>query len=140
MSAASADVCSDACFTRDTDLLIRREDLEGVRAATRARGFVLEVGPIPFDAGGPREREIYRVSKVEPGELLSIDLLLVNAFLQPVWDEREVYEWEGRQVQIVSADGLARMKRLAGRDQDLVDLKHLGYPADAKDGGDEPVD
>jgi len=57
--------------------------------------------------------------------------------LQPVWDDRDVFEWQGRQVQIVSAEGLARMKRLAGRDQDLLDLKQLGLGSDDTDEDDE---
>lgn len=60
-------------FTKDIDLLIRAEDLGQVRAAARDIGFALEAGPIPFDSGGPRAREIFRVSKVEQGELLTID-------------------------------------------------------------------
>jgi hypothetical protein len=39
-------------------------------------------------------------------------------------------EWEGRRVSIVSRDGLALMKSLAGRDQDLTDLKQLGIRVD----------
>ena len=74
---------------------------------------------------------------MEAGELLTLDLLLVNPVLQRVWEEREVYEWQGRQVQIVSAAGLARMKRLAGRDQDLLDLKKLGFTVDVGEGDDE---
>lgn len=38
--------------------------------------------------------------------------------------------WEGRHVSIVPRDGLAQMKTLAGRDQDLTDLKQLGIRVD----------
>ena len=34
-------------------------------------------------------------------------------------------EWEGRRVPVVSVGGLIRMKRVAGRPQDLVDIENL---------------
>lgn len=44
---------------------------------------------------------------------------------------------ENRLIQVVSAAGLAQMKRLAARDQDWMDLKKLGYddagPTDRQD-------
>ena len=49
------------------------------------------------------------------------------AELQVVWADREVFEWEGRPITVVSAGGLATMKRMAGRTQDLLDLEKLGY-------------
>jgi hypothetical protein len=114
-----------ARFTRDIDLLVRAEDLSAVKRALAPIGFKLEAGPIPFDAGTPRERVIHRVSKVDGEDLLTIDLLILPSVLAEVWRTREVYDWEGRRVFIVSAGGLAQMKRLAGRGQDLVDLAQL---------------
>lgn len=113
-------------FTKDIDLLVRAEDLDEVKRAIRPLGFTLPAQPLPFDAGRPTERKIHRVSKVREGELLTVDLLLVNPPLEAVWEDREVFEWKGRQVQLVSRGGLATMKRMAGRDQDLLDLKKLG--------------
>ena len=55
-----------------------------------------------------------------------LDLILVSPILEPAWQSRTIVEWEGRRVSIVSRDGLALMKTLAGRDQDLTDLKQLG--------------
>lgn len=121
-------------FTKDIDLLVREEELERVKQAIKPLGFGLEAAPMPFDADGPTERVIHRVSKVEEGEILTLDLLLVNPALEEVWEDRVVYEWKGRRVRIVSIDGLARMKRMAGRDQDLLDLKKLGF-SDEEDQG-----
>jgi hypothetical protein len=117
-------------FTKDIDLLVPREDLERIRQAVGTRGFTLSSGPMPFDVGGPGEREIHRITKVDRGEHLTLDLLLVSPTLQSAWDQREIYEWQGRYVQIVSAEGLAHMKRLAKRDQDILDLKKLGFSDD----------
>ena len=38
----------------------------------------------------------------------------------------EVAPWKDREILVISRDGLIRMKRLAGRDQDRLDLKKLG--------------
>ena len=124
-------------FTKDIDVLIRSQDVDRVLDVVRDRGFVFDAGLIQFDAGGPHERTIQRVSKVQGQEILTLDLLIVNPLLQDVWDGREVFDWKGRRVQIVSADGLAQMKRLAGRDQDLLDLNQLGFTTEEEGGREE---
>ena len=42
-----------------------------------------------------------------------------------VWQDREAYEVEGFQVSVVSREGLIKMKRIAGRRQDLSDIESL---------------
>lgn len=118
-------------FTKDIDLLIRRRDVDRAADALETRGFVFRAGRVPFDVGGPHEREIFRISKIEPeGDTLTVDLLIVNDQIEDVWQTRETFEWRGREVFVVSAEGLAKMKRIAGRDQDLLDLKKLGFTTD----------
>jgi len=121
-------------FTKDIDILIRAEDLNEILKIIEERGFSIKEGLIPFDWGKPSQREIYRISKVEGRELLTLDLILVNKILQDVWDQRELFEWKNRQVQVVSPEGLIKMKRMAGRDQDLLDLKKLGFIDDEGSG------
>ena len=113
-------------FTKDIDLLVEKKDLEKIQSTLGERGFILKAGPIPFSAGTAQQREIYRISKIEGKELLTVDLLLVYPILQDVWEEREVFEWRGKHVQVVSLEGLGKMKLLSRRDQDLLDLKKLG--------------
>ncbi len=112
-------------FTKDIDLLVRKEDLEKVRKAAAKCGFTVEGGRLPFRLGKPDEQIIHRVSKVSGTEILTLDLLLVSPGLEEVWNSRGVFEWKGRQVRAVSRDGLAQMKRLAGRKQDLADIEQL---------------
>jgi hypothetical protein len=112
--------------TRDIDLLIRREALANVCSIAMDLGFTVTSGPIPFDIGTKEEREIHRVTKFEGTHFLTLDLLLVTPVLEPVWAEREAFEWRGRIIPVVSLEGLATMKRLAGRHQDLADLENLG--------------
>jgi hypothetical protein len=117
-------------FTKDIDLLIRQEDLERARAAVARRRFALEGGRVPFGIGGPHERVVHRISKVEGRDVLTLDLLIVSAVLDEVWKTREAFEWRGRNVTVVSTEGLRKMKRLAGRSQDLADLESLGLEED----------
>jgi hypothetical protein len=114
-------------FTKDIDVLIQAEDLDKVLKIIEGQGFTFLAGPLPFDVGKPNERVVHRVSKIEGAEVLTLDLVLVSPVFQDVWQQRELFEWQGRHVPIVSAHGLAKMKRLAGRDQDLLDLKQLGF-------------
>ncbi len=116
-----------ARFTRDIDILIRRDDIERVRALARKLEFDLEAGLIPFGKGTPKEREVFRVSKAAGPDVLSLDLVLVSPILEDVFASRVLVSWQQRTLQVVSRDGLAKMKRLAGRDQDRLDLKQLGF-------------
>lgn len=59
-------------------------------------------------------------------DYLTLDLLVVNDTLNEVWEVREAYDWHGAKIAVVSKAGLAAMKRIAGRDQDLLDLKKPG--------------
>ncbi|MBI3273090.1 MAG: nucleotidyltransferase family protein [Planctomycetes bacterium] len=111
--------------TRDIDLLVQRSDLPRLREILDGLGFSLEAGLIPFASGTAEEREHFRVSKVKGTELLTVDLLLVTPVFEDVWRTREAYQWNGKLVPTVSRKGLARMKRLAGRHQDLADLENL---------------
>jgi len=112
-------------LTRDIDLLIRAQDREAADAALTAAGFTLHGGMIPFDVGGPYERNVFRVSKRVGNDLLTVDLLLLPGFLQEVWDARETYELDGMALTVVSLAGLLVMKKVAGRHQDLSDIEHL---------------
>jgi hypothetical protein len=120
-------------FTKDIDLLVPADALDRLKTAVAALGYTEAAGPIPFDVGTPTEREIHRVSRIEPDGILTLDLLVVPSHLRDVWDTRRSFEWEGRRICAVSLEGLVQMKRLAGRRQDLLDIEKLdeaGGPSD----------
>jgi hypothetical protein len=117
-------------MTRDIDLLVQAEDLERLTEVIKAIGFTVPAGRIPFRLGQPTEQIVHRVNKIAGGQLLTLDLLIVPPFLADVWDGRITIQWQGRRVQIVSREGLVRMKRLAGRKQDIADLEKLEAPFD----------
>lgn len=112
-------------LTRDIDILIRPDDLPKAIDALAQSGFDIRGGLIPFDTGGTHERKIFRVSKIIADELLTIDLLLLPRFLEEVWRGREVYEVNGKGINVISRRGLIEMKKIAGRQQDLSDIENL---------------
>jgi len=71
--------------TTDIDLLVRRDDVEATLEVARARGFRVQALPTRFSDG----LEVRRSSKVDATVMLTLDLLLVNENLEPVWASRE---------------------------------------------------
>lgn len=116
--------------TQDIDILVKAEDLERILVQVEKAGFTLSAGIIPFDIGKKTERRVFRISKVYGEDLLTLDLILVSPFLEDVWDLRERYQLGGSEIQVVSRTGLKKMKKAAGRPQDLADLHELGLGED----------
>ena len=59
--------------------------IHGVLEVARARGFRVQALPMRFSDG----LEVRRSSKVDATVMLTLDLLLVNENLEPVWASRE---------------------------------------------------
>ncbi len=111
--------------TKDIDILITRDDLVRVLDAVRPLGYVFVALPMTFDAGSASERHVQRVSKLDAGAHLVLDLLIDEAaYAGLLADSVEVVLPRGP-IRVVSRDGLLRMKRLAGRPQDLADVERL---------------
>lgn len=107
--------------TTDIDLLVDPRDLEAALGVARARHFGIEALPMTFSDG----LEIRRVVKAEGTDLLTLDFLLVNVNLEPVWASRQRVLTERGEVWVVSRQGLIQMKAWAGREQDLADIRRL---------------
>jgi hypothetical protein len=107
--------------TMDIDLLILVEDFERVLRVARSNAFDIEGLPLHFDI------EIRRISKVDidTKELITLDLLLIQGEYQEIWDGRQKIRWREGETSVVSREGLIKMKSLAGRPQDLVDIEKL---------------
>jgi hypothetical protein len=112
-------------FTKDIDLLVRPSDVERILRVVRGLGYRVSAGSMTFHRGQRAETTIHRVSKFVGEEFLTLELVEVSPTLASVWRQRERHRWEGRVIQVVSAAGLARMKKAAGRKQDLADLEKL---------------
>jgi hypothetical protein len=110
--------------TIDIDLLILGVDLERAWSLANQHGYDVAGLPLHFADGAI---EIRRISKVdrESKRLFTLDFLLVTDQLQNVWAERQQVVWENGVTWVVSKSGLIEMKRISGRDQDVVDIKEL---------------
>jgi hypothetical protein len=89
-----------------------------------ARGSAVHALPMRFSDG----LEVRRSTKVEPPEMLTLDLLLVNENLEAVWASRERVSTARGDVWVVSRAGLIDMKVWAAREQDLADIRRLREP------------
>ena len=107
--------------TQDIDLLVRPEALARALEAADRRGFRLRALPMTFRDG----MELQRASKVEGGALLTVDFLLVNPNLEPVWASRQKLSMAGGALWVISRQALIQMKAAAGRPQDAVDIQRL---------------
>ncbi len=111
--------------TKDIDVLVAPEDLARAVDAIRPVGYTFAAFPMVFDEGTQRERHVQRVSKIVGHEHLVVDFLLARGALEGFLDDRvEVALPEGTFV-VVSRQTLIRMKRQAGRAQDLADIEKL---------------
>ncbi len=109
--------------TFDIDVLIRAESLENAYQVAAKQGYDIKGLDMSFKE---RAVEIRRVSKIDDdGEVLSLDLLLVTPQVEDVWESREQIDLQNRGFWIVSQAGLIRMKELAGRAKDLIDIERL---------------
>lgn len=111
--------------TRDIDLLVAEQDVERILELLRPEGWRFPAIPMTFDRGTPKERVVQRVSKIQGEQVLVLDLLVVGPAFRSAWEGRERIELADGGLWVVSRRGLAEMKRLAGRSQDLADLEHL---------------
>jgi hypothetical protein len=113
--------------TADIDLLIVAEDLQRALAAVKRVGFDIPARQMIFGLRSGKRREVKRVSKLDPqtNDLLPLDFLIVNDELIEVWTGRITVQAGPRKLTVVSRTGLATMKRIAGRGQDLVDVQKL---------------
>jgi len=122
--------------TIDIDLLISNHDVAAAKAAVIGAGFDVPARHMVFGLRSGKRREVQRLSKLGPeGEMLTVDLLLAGEELAEVFQTRISVPWQGRTIWVVTREGLATMKRLAGRPRDLADLAML--EGRAEDDGDE---
>lgn len=107
--------------TQDIDLLVRPESVDAVVATIEPLGFRFRALPMTFSDG----MRLQRVSKIEDGALLTLDLILVDQNLEPVWASRQKVDLDGVPIWVISRAALIQMKIAAGRPQDVADIQKL---------------
>lgn len=109
--------------TFDIDILIQPESLEESYKIAARFGYNIRGLDMSFKE---RAVEIRRVSKIDDdGEVLPLNFLLVTPKVEDVWETKEKLIWKDKTLWIVSCEGLIKMKTLAGRAKDLIDIERL---------------
>jgi hypothetical protein len=109
--------------TFDIDILIKDESLEKAYEIAARFGYDIRGLDISFKE---RAVEIRRVSKIDDeGEVLPLDFLIVTPQVEDVWTTRQKLVWQDKPLWIVSTEGLIKMKELAGRAKDLIDIDRI---------------
>lgn len=111
--------------TKDIDVLICEASLEVARKSLATIGYDLEAGVFKFDIGTAQETRLFRVSKADGPTMTTLDLMLVMPVLVEVWNDREMIVAFDTEIKVVSKAALIKMKKLAGRYQDLADIESL---------------
>lgn len=106
--------------TEDIDLLVPEAEVAAVEATARARGFTVATD-LRFVSG----LRIRRLTRLVGEDALVLDLLLVDATSEAVWQGRRRFALGDAEITVVGRAGLEAMKLAAGRDQDLVDVRRL---------------
>ena len=117
--------------TKAIDLLLPPAEVPRTLDLLRSLGYRFAALPMTFDEGTPKERHVQRVTKIDGGDHLILDLLVADASLASFLDGRQEIPLEEGALRVVSLPSLLQMKRLAGRPQDLADLAALEGLADA---------
>jgi hypothetical protein len=111
--------------TKDIDIVVSPADLTSALAAVAPLGYSLLAAPMVFGAGTPKERHVQRVTKIERGLHLTLDLLIAEAAYVGALDDVVDVEVAGNVITFVSRETLLRMKRMAGRPIDQIDIEKL---------------
>ena len=111
--------------TDDLDLLVRPEDIPRALEAVRPLGYAFAALPLVFDEGTPNERHVQRVTKVEGGQHLVLDLLHAAGPFADGLEGAVVVVLPGGALRLIRREALVAMKTLAGRNKDLADLEAL---------------
>ena len=108
--------------TRDIDLLVEADDVPRAEAALAAGGFTLPAVPMRFSDG----MVVHRVSKIRDGNLMTVDLLVVDRSSRAYFESRELRFLEtGDAIWVIGREALIAMKIAAGRPQDQADVIRL---------------
>jgi hypothetical protein len=96
-------------------------DVDRALEAVRPLGYAFPARRMPFSSGVTNQR----VTRIEAGESLTLDLVLADGALARTWASRTEVEALDRRLRVVTREGLMEMKALSGRLRDLADIERL---------------
>jgi hypothetical protein len=107
--------------TTDIDLLVPPDALDRILAVVSDIGYDEVALPMKFSDG----MRMQRVTKLAEGDAVTLDLILVDENLEPVFASRTAIDTRTGPIRVVSRDALIRMKLASGRTRDLADVERL---------------
>ena len=110
---------------KDIDFLIPSDEIEPAFDALKTAGFTLRAGSIPLGTVTPTPQRRFRATKAFEGRHLTVDLLEMTASYEPAWKSREIRNWNGRLLTVVSRQCPIEMKQLSTRLKDRADIEAL---------------
>ena len=119
-------------LTLDIDFLVPSNEMDQAIQAAESAGFDDVAGWIILPSNDNGIDRLFRINKIQHGDLLSLDLLEVNRAENPIFLDRESYEVEGRSVQLLSRASLIKMKLGSNRLKDQLDVELLSDQADER--------
>ncbi len=112
-------------LTVDIDLVVPSSHIQNAVKAVAATGFDVETGWVSLAASELGSRRLFRVTKVEGSEYMTLDLLEVDSTENPLWRDRMQVEVAGRTLDVMSRTSLIRMKSSSDRTKDRLDIELL---------------
>jgi hypothetical protein len=112
-------------LTEDIDILVHPKDCERCKEILLPQGFKFFSTPMRFENDLV---EVHKLTKIEPGtnDYIFLDLIAaISPFSQEILSQRLRLAWKGRQLWIVSREGLIKLKESAKRPKDILDLANL---------------
>ena len=107
--------------TEDIDIVIDKADLPKLDELLVNEDYIINDQSINFSDGFV----LYRRVKVVGNDFFSLDVLIPPAEFVGLLKNREQGSLSGLKIYVAGKDDLIRMKKGAGRDIDLVDVKEL---------------
>jgi hypothetical protein len=107
--------------TSDIDLLVLPDELDRILEVVEQLGYDMRALPMKFSDG----MQLQRVTRIEEGDAVTLDLILVDDNLDPVWATRTPISTRTGSIRVISRDALIAMKLAAGRTRDIADVERL---------------
>ncbi len=107
--------------TEDVDIVISPDDLEKLDLLLKEKGFIIHKDSIDFKDGF----KLFRRVKIVGSEYFVLDILIPSDNFSQLLENRLEGLIEDATVYVISKQDLVSMKRISGRDQDMVDIAEL---------------
>lgn len=119
-------------LTLDIDFLVPANEMARAIQAAASVGFDDAAGWVVLPSRDHGIDRLFRVNKIQHGDLLSLDLLEINHSDNPLFADRETFDIDGHTIQLLSRSSLIQMKQSSGRLKDQLDVELLNDRTDER--------